>query len=127
MVITLFLLFALVFGKETWAEGYHWVRSQIKGNHEILSNQIKIDQSVKHHKSKKVYSSIKLLKDFNKNVAEARSIAATNTYFMYVLEKHLNVSKDYADIDVKTSRYNSKALVNKFKFLFIKINFTRSK
>ena len=38
VVITAYLLVASVFGDENWAEGYHWVHSQIKGTHGSLAN-----------------------------------------------------------------------------------------
>ena len=40
--ITEYMKVASVFVKENWAEGYCWVHSQIKGNHESLSDQIEI-------------------------------------------------------------------------------------
>ena len=113
MVATASLLVASVFGEENWAEGYRWVRIQLKGDNEILSNHIKIDQAVNHIRRKEFDSVINLLKGFQKKECEVRAIAMTNISFLYFLERNLNLAEDYADIAVKTSQYNAKALVNK--------------
>ena len=69
MIITSSLLVASVFGDENWYEGYHWVRSQLKGTQESLANQIKTEQVVKHLKRNDFYSAIKLLKGFREKVS----------------------------------------------------------
>ena len=58
-------------------------------------------------------SAIKLLKGFWKREYEVSDIATTNIYFMYFIEIDFNLAEYYADIAVNTSRYNTKALVNK--------------
>ena len=65
VVITAYLLVASVFGKKNWAEGYRWVHSQLRGNHESLANQIEIEQTVKNIKGGYFDSAIKILKSFN--------------------------------------------------------------
>ena len=64
---------------------------------------------------------------FEKREYEVRAIAATNIYFLYFIEINFNLSGYYADISMKTSRYNTKAPVNKGNCLFINIFFTRTK
>ena len=61
-------------------------------------------------------SAIKLLKAFEKKEYEVRDIAI-----------HFTLAEDYADIAVKTSRYNTKAIVNKGNYFFINIDFTINK
>ena len=56
---------------------------------------------------------IKILKVSKKKEYEVRDIDAINMSFMYFIEIHFNLSEDYTDISVKTSRYNTKGLVNK--------------
>ena len=46
---------------------------------------------------------------------------------MYFLERNFNLAEYYADISVKTSQYNAKALVSKLNCFFVKSDFTRSK
>ena len=60
--ITEYLLVASVFGEENWAERYCWVHIQLKVTHKSLTNQIKIEQAVKHIKWKYFDSSINTLK-----------------------------------------------------------------
>ena len=66
MVITEYLIFASVFFKEKWSEGYHWVHIQLEGTHEIITNEIRIHQSAKHIKTKDIDSVMKILKVFEK-------------------------------------------------------------
>ena len=80
-----------------------------------------------HLKSKQFDSAIKLLKSFNKKEATVRDIAANNIFFLYFLERNSNLAEDYADIAVKTSRYNAKSLVNKGNCFFINTEFIRAK
>ena len=108
MFVTASLIVASVFDKETWSEGYCWLHSQVKGNHESFSNQIKIDQSVKHLKRKEFDSTLKLPEGLEKKNAEVRAIDATNLTFMFYIEINFNLAIDYADIAVKTSQYNAK-------------------
>ena len=103
------------------------VQIQIKGNHASLANQIKIEKSVNYIKREGFDSAIKILKGFEKLEAKVRVIAETNTSFLYFLESILNPAKDYADIVVKTSRYNENALVNRGNCFIIKSNFKISK
>ena len=62
VVIKAYLLVASVLGEEKWTEGYRQVYSQLKGTHKILYNRIKIEQAVKHIKTKYFDSAIELLK-----------------------------------------------------------------
>ena len=82
---------------------------------------------MKHLKRKEFDYAIKLLRGFEIKEAEVRAIAATNFFFMYFLERNLNLSEDYADIAAKNSRYNDKDLANKVNCSFINIYFTRPK
>ena len=68
-----------------------------------------------HIKMKDFDYAIKILKVSKKKEYEVRDIAATNLYFMSFIEIHFNLAEDYADIYVKTSRYNTKGLVDKGK------------
>ena len=123
MFITASFLVASFFGEDNWDEGYCWFRSQLKGNHENLSSQIKIEKAVKHFKRNEFDSFINPLKSFDMKEAEVRAIAATNLSFLYFLERNSNLSEEYEDIYVRTSQYDFKALVNKCNCLFIKSNF----
>jgi intraflagellar transport protein 88 len=49
--------------------------------------------------------------------------AATNLSFLYFLEGDYKNAEKYAELAVKSDRYNAKALVNKANFLFVKGNF----
>jgi len=42
-----------------------------------------------------------------------KAMAATNLSFIYFLEGDLESANQYADLAVRNSRYNAKALVNK--------------
>ena len=103
------------------------VHSHIKVTNESLANQIEIEQAVKHLKMKDFYSSIKIMRCFNKNEAKVRYISATSLYYPYFLERGFNLAGDYADISVKTSRYDAKAIVNKNNCFFINSDFLISK
>ena len=53
--------------------------------------------------------------------------AATNLSFLYFLENEYAQADKYANIAVRSDRYNSKALVNKGNCLFMKGDLERAK
>tara|TARA_B110000305_G_scaffold205436_1_gene235629 strand:+ start:43 stop:222 length:180 start_codon:yes stop_codon:yes gene_type:complete len=54
-----------------------------------------------------------VLKSFEKKDQNMKAMAATNLSFIYFLEGDLESANQYADLAVRNSRYNAKALVNK--------------
>ena len=56
-----------------------------------------------------------------------KAMASTNLSFIYFLEGDYNSADEYADLAVRNSRYNAKALVNKGNCLFVAQEYHRAK
>jgi len=65
-------------------------------------------------------SAIDVFKSFEKKDQGMIDQAATNLSFLYYLEGDMKNSEKYAELAVKTDRYNAKALVNRANYIFAK-------
>jgi intraflagellar transport protein 88 len=64
---------------------------------------------------------IMLLKEFEKKEKDLKARAATNLSFLYFLEGDLNNAGTYAELAVRTNRYNAHALVNQGNCLYTQV------
>ena len=65
---------------------------------------------------------IEELKAFEKKDVHLKARAATNLSFIYFLEGDINNANQCAELAVRNSRYNAKALVNKGNCLLVKVD-----
>ncbi len=126
-IITAARLIAPALDKSDWTVGYDWVCDQLRMDHESLASQMTIDQGLQYLKNKNFEKAIELLKSFEKKDQNLKAMAATNLSFIYFLEGDYNNADEYADLAVRNSRYNAKALVNKGNCLFVAHEYHRAK
>jgi len=126
-IITSARLIAPALEPQDWTLGYEWVIDQLKVDHESLAGQMSIDMGLQYLKKKEFEKAIELLKGFEKKDQGMKAMAATNLSFIYFLEGDYNNADEYADLAVRNSRYNAKALVNKGNCLFVQHEYHRAK
>jgi intraflagellar transport protein 88 len=126
-ILTCARLIAPAIDPNDWTVGYDWVIDQLKVDHENLGGQMSIDMGLQYLKKKEFEKAIELLKGFEKKDQNMKAMAATNLSFIYFLEGDYNSADEYADLAVRNSRYNAKALVNKGNCLFVAHEYHRAK
>ena len=106
--------------EEDWLTGYNWIMDNLKPKFEDISSKLEIDLSMEYMKQRRYDDAIDILKSFEKKDPTLRAMASTNLSFIYFLETDLVQAEKYADLAIKSDRYNAKALVNKGMFRFMK-------
>lgn len=82
--------------------------------------EMEIAKGVAYLKRKDIQKAIEVLKGFEKKDVGMIGQAATNLAFLYFLEGDMKNSEKYAEMAVRSDRYNAKALVNKANHMFVK-------
>lgn len=126
-IITAARLIAPALDKRDWTVGYSWVCDALKVDHDNLASKMEIEQALQFLKSKNFEKAISVLKSFEKKEQGMKAMAATNLSFIYFLEGEMESANQYADLAVRNSRYNAKALVNKGNCLFMAREYHRAK
>jgi len=107
-------LIAPVIEKESWIEGYEWiVKTLEKSQHSKIGSEMTIAKSLQYLKEKRFKEAIDVLKGFEKKEKDLMARAANNLSFLYFLEGDVEQADKYANVAVRTDRYNARALVNK--------------
>lgn len=100
--------------------GYDWIIEALNQNgFPRIGSEIEIAKACHHLKNKEFDVAIQLLKRFEKKEPSLMACAATNLSFIYFLEADYAQADKYADLAVKSDRYNARALVNKANCLFM--------
>ena len=99
----------------------------LKHEHSQIASDMEINVAMELMRSKQFKRAIQLLKSFEKKDIKLKAKAATNLSFLYFLENEYAQADKYANIAVRSDRYNSKALVNKGNCLFMKGDLERAK
>ena len=126
-IVTAARLIAPALDKRDWTIGYGWVCEALKVDHDNLASRMEVEQALQFLKSKNFDKAISVLKSFEKKGQSMKAMAATNLSFIYFLEGDMESANQYADLAVKNSRYNAKALVNKGNCLYNAGEFHRAK
>jgi len=117
-ILTAARLIAPVLGG-TCMEGYDWVVELLKDQQYVaLANEMEMDRAIQHLHKQDFGQAIMLLKEFEKKEKDLKARAATNLSFLYFLEGDLNNAGTYAELAVRTNRYNAHALVNQGNCLY---------
>jgi intraflagellar transport protein 88 len=84
--------------------------------------ELEIAKGITFLKRRSIREAIDVFKGFEKHDVASGVLdqAATNLSFLYFLEGDMKSSERYAELAVRTDRYNAKALVNKANYLFVK-------
>merc|ERR1719262_974130 len=114
--------------EKTPVAGYDWVIDSL--NHHgfpRIASELEIAKASYYLRRKEFDQAITVLKKFERKEPSLMACAATNLSFLYFLEAdHANAEK-YADMAVKSDRYNARALVNKGNCMFMNDEFERAK
>uniref|UniRef100_A0A7S2KRV1 UDP-N-acetylglucosamine--peptide N-acetylglucosaminyltransferase SPINDLY n=1 Tax=Leptocylindrus danicus TaxID=163516 RepID=A0A7S2KRV1_9STRA len=111
---------APVIDKSDCSIGYKWVCEQLKTrSFDRIANFMSIEHAGYLLRNKEFEAAIDILKRFERKDDGSKSMAATNLSLIYFLEGDYKAADEYADLAVRTNRYNSKALVNKGNCLFM--------
>lgn len=113
-------IIAPVINKSNCSVGYKWICEQLKShNFDRIANFMSIEQAGYLLRNKEFGAAIDILKRFERKDDGSKSMAATNLSLIYFLEGDYKAADEYADLAVRSNRYNSKALVNKGNCLFV--------
>lgn len=119
------------------SSGYDWIidqlkqpkPSQVNNNSNTLKSgfpqiamELEICKGIAFLKRRQIAAAIEVFKGFEKKDHSKNYIdqASTNLSFLYFLERDLKNAEKYAELAVKSDRYNAKALVNKANYLYMK-------
>jgi len=108
-------------------EGFTWVWDVFKDKYLNIAHQIEIEQATHHLKQSEYSAAIKILKAYESKDAEATDMAAINLGFIYFLEGDYATADNYADLALRSNRYNPNALVNKGNSFFVQGDFLKAK
>ncbi|CAF3973646.1 unnamed protein product, partial [Rotaria magnacalcarata] len=94
--------------------GYEWCIEQVRNSTYLeLASGLEIQKAIAYLREDNFPKAISTLKEFEKAEAKLASAAATNLSFLYFLEKDLNSAHKYADLALKTDKFNPASLINK--------------
>ncbi|CAF1310006.1 unnamed protein product [Adineta steineri] len=94
--------------------GYEWCIEQVRASSYIeLASGLEIQKAIAYLREDNFVKAIATLKEFEKAEAKLASAAATNLSFLYFLEKDLNNAHKYADLALKSDKFNPASLTNK--------------
>ena len=84
--------------------------------------ELEIAKGVAFLKRRHIAEAIEVFKGFERDDQSSGCLdqAATNLAFLYFLEGDLKSSARYAELAVRSDRYNAKALVNKANYLYVR-------
>eukprot|EP00200_Dunaliella_tertiolecta_P002646 CAMPEP_0202352668 /NCGR_PEP_ID=MMETSP1126-20121109/8762_1 /ASSEMBLY_ACC=CAM_ASM_000457 /TAXON_ID=3047 /ORGANISM="Dunaliella tertiolecta, Strain CCMP1320" /LENGTH=799 /DNA_ID=CAMNT_0048944913 /DNA_START=62 /DNA_END=2461 /DNA_ORIENTATION=+ len=101
--------------KAGYAAGYDWCVEQLRAaGYMRLANEVELAKASKFLMGNKEFeSAIAVFKEFEKKESRVRARAATNLAFLHMLEAHTDVADKYAELALKSDRYNARAFVNK--------------
>lgn len=114
--------------EKDWISGYESIGEALRNSeYSVLESEIGILKAEQYIKLKDYEKAIEVFKSFEKKDQNLMARAATNISFLYFIEKDYKNAEKYADIAIKTDRYNAKALVNKGNCLYQRSDFETSK
>ncbi|CAF0950545.1 unnamed protein product [Rotaria sordida] len=94
--------------------GYEWCIEQVRNSTYLeLASGLEIQKAIAYLREDNFPKAISTLKEFEKAEAKLASAASTNLSFLYFLEKDLNNAHKYADLALKTDKFNPASLTNK--------------
>ena len=114
--------------EKDWISGYESIAESLRNSeYSVLESEIGILKAEQYIKMKDYEKAIEVFKSFEKKDQNLMARAATNISFLYFIEKDYKNAEKYADIAIKTDRYNAKALVNKGNCLYQRGEYETSK
>ena len=111
-------LIAPVINRRDWVAGYDELIEDLSHDHSLIASEMEINKATEYLRHKQFGKAIEVLKAFEKKDPELRAKASTNLSFLYFLEGDLASADKYANLAVRSDRYNARALVNKGNCMF---------
>lgn len=112
---------------DDWTEGYKWLLDQLRPENESVMSKLELDLAIEFMRKGQYEEAINLLKSFEKKDLSLRAMASINLSFLYFLEGDYTLAERYADIAIKSDRYNAKGLVNKGNCLYMSQDYSQAK
>jgi len=112
---------------DDWTEGFTWLLDQLRQENESVMSKLELDMAIEFMRKGQYENAINLLKGFEKKDSGLRAMASINLSFLYFLECDYTLAERYADIAIKSDRYNAKGLVNKGNCLFMAQDYAHAK
>ena len=114
-------LVAPVVNRASPLQGYDWVVEQLhRQGFSHLGNELEMAKAMHFMANKEFDAAIAVLKEFERKEHSLKAKAATNLAFLYFLEGDVENSEAYADLAVRTDRYNARGLVNRGNVFYAK-------
>ncbi|CAF0761928.1 unnamed protein product [Adineta ricciae] len=108
--------------------GYEWCIDQVRNSTYLeLASGLEIQKAIAYLRENNFAKAISTLKEFEKAEAKLASAAATNLSFLYFLEKDLNNAHKYADLALKTDKFNPASLTNKGNCCFAQEDYDKAR
>ncbi|CAF3762100.1 unnamed protein product [Rotaria sp. Silwood1] len=108
--------------------GYEWCIEQVRNSTYLeLASGLEIQKAIAYLREDNFSKAITTLKQFEKAEAKLASAAATNLSFLHFLEKDLNNAHKYADLALKTDKFNPASLTNKGNCCFVQGDYDKAR
>jgi len=101
-----------LFPSKGWAAGFDTLVDLLSLNYPHCASEVQIAKALEYLRRKQFDRAIEVLKSFEKKDTSLKAKAAINLSFLYLLEGATEQACNYAEMAVKTDRYNARALVN---------------
>ena len=101
-----------VSGPGAWQAGFDWTISQLRDAHPSAASEVELAKALAFLKLRSFDNAVSCLRSFEKKDTRLKARASVNLSFIYYLEGDFAQAGKYAQLAVKTDRYNARALVN---------------
>ncbi|CAF0943555.1 unnamed protein product [Rotaria sordida] len=111
-----------------FVNGYEWCIEQVRNSSYLeLVNGLEIQKAIAYLHEDNFPKAIATLKQFEKAEAKLASAAATNLSLLHFLEKDLNNAHKYADLALKSDKFNPASLTNKGNCCFAQGDYDKAR
>ncbi|UJR22611.1 hypothetical protein I4U23_025652 [Adineta vaga] len=108
--------------------GYEWCIEQVRASSYLeLASGLEIQKAIAYLREDNFSKAIATLKEFEKAEAKLAGAASTNLSFLYFLEKDLNNAHKYADLALKSDKFNPSSLTNKGNCCFAQEDYDKAR
>ncbi|CAF4379273.1 unnamed protein product, partial [Rotaria socialis] len=108
--------------------GYEWCIEQVRNSTYLeLASGLEIQKAIAYLREDNFPKAIAILKEFEKAEAKLASAAATNLSFLHFLKKDLNNAHKYADLALKSDKFNPASLTNKGNCCFVQHDYEKAR
>ncbi|CAF2190201.1 unnamed protein product [Rotaria magnacalcarata] len=114
--------------EEDSSNGYEWCIEQVRNSTYLeLASGLEIQKAIAYLRKDNFPKAIATLKEFEKAEAKLASAAATNLSFLHFLKKDFNNAHKYADLALKSDKFNPASLTNKGNCCFAQHDYEKAR